>query len=324
MSGIELIIASIGFASSLLPFISGFTIKKVLKKRKYKKKIINLCLDDYFKFVNDNIIYNPSLFTENNYELTFLSVKYSLINKKIYGLFDISNINFKKNFSFYEILNDIVNYNLEYTNFITYLRENKHLSNKYEKYFLNINNFEKIKNSVISYENKISMREFINSFKNVEINTYKNYYFFLSTFLLLYKTLSMAIIEDLKKDILIKKINNYPLKNILFEISSEGNILNYNTMFSHLFDYLNENIINNNIKNNSLFSNNKDILKFVKNNKNINLKIKKNSNDNFYSINIYTKIINLKKYILINEEGLKTILSLSPELRKDSIYNLSP
>lgn len=318
MSGAEVLIAAIGFASSLLPFFSGFTVKKVLKSRKYKKKIINLCLDDYFKFTNDNIIYNPYLFTEDNYELTFLSVKYSLINKKIYGLFDVSCIKLKEKFSFYEILNNIINYNLEYTNFITYLRENKHLSNKYEKYFLNINNFEKIKDSVSIYENKISMPEFINSFKSIEINTYKDYYFFISTFLLLYKTLLVALIDDLKKDILIKKINNYPLKNILFEISNTGSILNYNTMFSHLFDFLNENIINNNIKNNDLFSSNSEVLKFVKNNKNVSLKIKKNSNDNFYSINIYTKIINLKKYILINEDGLKTILSISPELKRDN------
>lgn len=315
MSGIEVLIAGIGFCSSIIPYISSFAVKKMLNKKKINKKIINLCLHDFFNFVNSNIVQTKYLYTGNNiYEAIYLSIKYNKINQLFYEL--IGKIINNNDHDIIIELKKILNMDFNYINFIPLLKENKDLSKLHVEYFINISNFENIYNKIKDYENNFIMTNILNNIKkNIKFKKQKEKYTFLIIFLEFYKSLLKEMIEDIHDEI-CKEEKQFPKNNILFEIDKSYNIIAYNKAYYHIIDYLTDKILNKNIITDiDIISNKK---KFYENHKQ-KIKIKKSLLDNYYSFDIYLKVINDHKYILLNK-NIQNILSSSSQSKK----NISP
>ena len=313
MSGIEVLIAGIGFCSSVVPYVSSYVLKRVMKQRKLKQKLTDLYIHPFFKFINEYIIHSPYNYVgENIYENIYLSMYYSIILENIYALIGDCVIEKDEENDFIQRLSDIVTFNLDYVNFNTVIKTKNELYIKHSQYFLNINNFEAIKERVDSFRSTSLLKNILDNVDTYNFDKVNDKINFLIMFLKIYNEMIKKEVENIRDQRIISDDRKLPKYNILFEIDDLGNICYYNKSYCHLIDYLNSKIINKNIIDINIIQDEDKMKDFVNNNKRIKTKVKRSLLDNFFDLCIYTKVVNGRKYILMNKEITNMFPKSSP------------
>lgn len=313
MSAIEVLIAGIGFCSSVVPYISRYVVKKYLKQRKLKIKMTELYLHPFFKFINEYILHSPFRYIGDNiYENIYLSIYYSVIIENIYNIISECISEDVKESDMIDRLKEIIIYDMNYISFNTLMKEKKDIYEKYNDFFININNFEKIKEKVDKIRDITLLNKILDNLDSYIFDKVNDKINFLIIFLKVYQEVIKKEVENLRNEKIKKVDDKLPKYNILFELNDSGNIIYYNKAYCHLIDYLDSKIINKNILDINIIQEEDKMEDFIKFDKKIKSKVKRSVFDNFYDLSIYTKIIENKKYILMEKEFKNIFPKYSP------------
>lgn len=316
---LEFLTALVGCASTTLSVGGAYLGKKYFDKKKKLNNIKKLISHDIFSSINENIIYNQKLYEENKEESIFLKVKYSLILDKIYTL--IHNVIFDKEDIDKEYcsahLTEIINFDINYTDFNTYLKTKSNIADEDKEFFLNIQHFEKIYERMNKIEREIGLKELIST----NIDSYDLDRQDIINYLIIFFTFYKNIISIFLKKIYnihsthkqkYRRIKNF--KNILFEMDKTSKIIYFNPTYSHLIDFLNPKIIGKQyITDLDIFDNEDLIERYLVDERKIKhyTKMKTSLLDNFYSLKVYFKKIDETVFVFVDTTN-EMFLNISP------------
>lgn len=316
MSGIEVLIAGIGFCSSVVPTLISVGIKKFKSRKKISQKMINLYTHDYFKYTNTNILQSKYLYSGNNiYESIYLSIKYEQINILIHNfILEMVNNNKCDEEEFIERIRDILCYKINYLTFNDILKKTD-FYDLHSDFFINIKNFNMISKKIDLLENKHIYRILKDFIDKKVIITQKEKYLFFDNFLYIFKILLSNMFEHVIKNKMGKK--KYDINNVLLEIDSNFRIINYNSEYIHIIEYLNNKILYKNILEINIISNPLKFKSDIKKKRKVLMKMKTGLLDDTYSIDIKVVYIDEKificlKNIFCNSMTKKYTETLSP------------